>query len=223
MELREIVLDTETTGLSTRQGHRVIEIGCVEIIGGVITGNHYHTYVNARRDVPDEAYKVHGISAEFLQDKPVFPLIARDFLQFINTSNLVIHNAAFDLSFLNHELGLLGETPIEGNRVTDTLMMARKRFPGSPASLDALCQRFNISLSKRDKHGALVDAELTAMVYLCLRADGKQVKLGFDQVAVHKEQKDVRPARLFAASADEVQQHQQLIKRIPNALWKEAK
>lgn len=170
MQVREVVLDTETTGLYPKNGDRIVEIGCVEVINKVRTGKVFHTYVNPQRDMPHEAFKVHGISYEFLQDKPLFRQIAEEFLNFIGTSAVVIHNAGFDLGFLNHELGLVGygSAPINPGKAIDTLTIARKKFPGSPASLDALCRRFNICLAGRDKHGALLDADLLAQVYLHL-------------------------------------------------------
>ncbi|MBS0236083.1 MAG: DNA polymerase III subunit epsilon [Proteobacteria bacterium] len=213
---RKIVLDTETTGLSAFHGHRLIEVACVEIIDGELTGNHYHTYINPKRDVPKDAYEIHGIATEFLYDKPVFPKIADDFLSFIGTSELVIHNAPFDMGFLNHELSLVGHNHIPMNRVIDTLQLARKLFPGAPASLDALCERFNISLSKRHKHGALIDAELLAIVYLYMRAS-RQGKLTFS--GEKKIVRQARPARSFPATAAELEDHKKLLKKISNPLW----
>ena len=165
-EIREIVLDTETSGLRIRDGHRIIEIGCVELKNKRRTGRSYQAYVNPQRGIDAEAMRVHGIASEFLQDKPLFSQIARDFLQFIGNSRLVIHNAAFDISFINYELAICGLPTITNDRVVDTLLMARKKYPGSPASLDSLCKRFAVSLETRNKHGALVDAELLASVYI---------------------------------------------------------
>jgi DNA polymerase-3 subunit epsilon len=163
--MREIVLDTETTGLDPTDGHRVIEIGCVELIDYLPTGQVYHTYINPERDVPEKASAINGIKTEFLADFPVFAKIADDFLSFIGDDKLVIHNAPFDLKFLNAELKLLGLSPLPLHRATDTLLIARKKFPGSPANLDALCRRYEIDLSTRTKHGALLDSELLAKVY----------------------------------------------------------
>lgn len=164
--VREIVLDTETTGLDPSAGHRVIEIGCVELLNHVRTGRTFHTYVNPERDMPTEAERVHGITAAFLADKPRFGEIAADFSAFIGGDTLVIHNAAFDVKFLNAELGRLDGALIENRRVVDTLDIARRRFPGAAASLDSLCRRFGVDLSGRTLHGALLDAELLACVYL---------------------------------------------------------
>lgn len=166
--LREIVLDTETTGLHLKDGHRLIEIGCIELIDKAKTGKHFHAYINPRRLVAEAAYAIHGISDEFLRDKPIFAKVAKDFVDFIGNSRLVIHNAPFDIRFLNHELALVGLPILQSHRVVDTLLIARKKFPGSPVSLDALCKRFAINLDTREKHGALIDAELLAMVYLMM-------------------------------------------------------
>src|SRR3989338_8374687 len=158
--MRKICLDTETTGLDPREGHKIVEIGCVELINGVRTGNDFHVYINPRRDIPIEAFNVHGLSTEFLQDKPIFAHIAHKFLDFIRDTKLIIHNATFDIKFLNFELGLVGSNPISKEFVIDTLIIARNKFPGAQNSLDALCKRFEIDLSKRKKHGALLDSEL---------------------------------------------------------------
>lgn len=164
--MREIVLDTETTGLSPDEGHRIVEIGGVELLNHVPTGRTYHQYINPKRDMPTEAFNVHGISAEFLADKPVFETIAREFVEFVQDAKLVIHNAPFDMGFLNAELRWAGYTPLPNDQALDTLAMARKRFPGSPGSLDALCRRFEIDNSRRTYHGALLDSEILAEVYL---------------------------------------------------------
>lgn len=169
--MRQIVLDTETTGLETRDGHRIIEIGCVELVERRLTGNHYHVYINPQRKVDEGAFKVHGISDEFLADKPVFDSIINDFLAFIGDSELIIHNAAFDMGFLNHELNLArrGPRPLEKQcAVIDTLLMARDKHPRKKNNLDALCRRYDIDNSKRDLHGALLDAEILALVYLAM-------------------------------------------------------
>lgn len=164
--MREIVLDTETTGLDPSGGHRIIEIGCVELINHVPTGQDFHRYLNPERPVPLEAFAVHGLSDAFLADKPRFAEIAEDLVAFLADSRLIIHNAAFDLSFLNRELSQIGWPALPGDRATDTVMMARARFPAAPASLDALCRRFGIDLADRALHGALKDARLLARVYL---------------------------------------------------------
>ncbi|MDM7931707.1 DNA polymerase III subunit epsilon [Tabrizicola sp.] len=164
--MREIVLDTETTGFEPSEGHRVVEIGAVELINHLPTGQTFHQYINPERLMPKEAFEVHGLGDDFLRDKPVFARIGRAFLDFIADAPLVIHNAAFDMKFLNFELGRAGLPTLPPTRATDTLLIARSRFPGSPASLDALCRRFNIDNSMREKHGALLDSEILAEVYL---------------------------------------------------------
>ena len=166
--MREIVLDTETTGLDPRSGHRIIEIGAVEIVDKIITGKQFHTYVNPKRNVPQESYRIHGISANFLQNKPVFENIAAEFVKFIGNSTLVIHNAQFDIKFLNHEFTLIGYPSLPLSNAIDTLKIARQKFPGHKVNLDALCKRYKVDLSSRDFHGALKDAELLAKVYLNL-------------------------------------------------------
>ena len=176
--MREIVLDTETTGFEPNEGHRIVEIGAVELFNHVPTGRTYHQYINPERDMPTEAFEVHGLGNDFLRDKPVFAAIAQDFLDFIGEeAKLVIHNAAFDMKFLNAELGWAKKPLIANDRALDTLMMARRRFPGSPASLDALCRRFNIDNSSRTLHGALLDSEILADVYLEL-IGGRQPVFG---------------------------------------------
>lgn len=178
--MREICLDTETTGLEPRDGHKIVEIGCVEMINGVRTGKTYHIYINPQRDMPEAAFRIHGISNDFLQDKPLFKDIAQDFIDFIKDSKLIIHNAAFDMKFINFELRQCDMEIIERGVVIDSLQMARNKFPGSPNSLDALCKRFNIDSSKRTKHGALLDSELLADVYLEL-CGGSQYSMFKDE------------------------------------------
>jgi DNA polymerase III subunit epsilon len=226
---REIILDTETTGLDPASGHRIVEIGCVETIGAVRTGMFFHTYLNPERDMPEAAERVHGLSEAFLKDKPVFAEKVDEFLEFIADSPLVIHNAGFDMKFINAELGLLGFKPISMQRTVDTVMLARKKFPGSPANLDALCKRFDIDLSARTKHGALLDAELLADVYLELLG-GKQAALILD---AGQESQDVsgqlgntlrikREARCFPPTDEELAAHEQMLEKLVNPLWKEA-
>lgn len=164
--MREIVLDTETTGLSPADGDRIVEIGAVELMGHMPTGNTFHKYINPQRDMPEEAFKVHGLSSEFLSDKPVFSKIAQEFLDFIGDARLIIHNASFDMGFLNAELGWANKPLIPNDQALDTLAIARKKYPGSPSSLDALCRRFGIDNSARTLHGALLDSEILADVYL---------------------------------------------------------
>ncbi len=171
--MREIVLDTETTGFDPESGDRIVEIGAVELWNHVATGNTYHQYINPERSMPQEAFEVHGLGDEFLSDKPVFAKIADDFLKFVGDSKMIIHNAAFDMKFLNAELKWLSKRQLPWEQALDTLAIARKRFPGSPASLDALCRRFNIDNSSRTLHGALLDSEILAEVYLEL-IGGKQ-------------------------------------------------
>ena len=164
--IREIVLDTETTGLSPEEGHRIIEIGALELINHMPTGNKLHLYIQPERDIDEAAEKVHGISSAFLADKPVFKDIADEFLDFIKDDVMIIHNAPFDMGFINAELKRLGHAALPASRALDTLPMARKKFPGAQASLDALCRRFEIDNSHRDLHGALIDADLLAEVYI---------------------------------------------------------
>jgi DNA polymerase-3 subunit epsilon len=164
--MREIVLDTETTGFEPLTGDRLVEIGAVELLNHLPTGKVYHQYINPQRDMPESAFQVHGLSSDFLADKPLFKDVAQAFLAFIGDSKLVIHNASFDMKFLNHELTQAGYATLPMARATDTLLMARSKFPGSPASLDALCRRFGVDNSAREKHGALLDSEILAEVYL---------------------------------------------------------
>ena len=164
--MREIVLDTDTTGFEPETGDRIVEIGAVELLNHMPTGEHFHVYINPERAMPEAAFAVHGLGDDFLRDKPVFAAVAQKFLDFIGDARLVIHNAAFDMKFLNHELGRLGHPPMPIDRAVDTVMMARRKFPGAPASLDALCRRFGIDNSGRTLHGALLDSQLLAEVYL---------------------------------------------------------
>ncbi len=164
--MREIVLDTETTGFDPESGDRIVEIGAVELRGHVPTGATYHEYINPERAMPEEAFQVHGLGDDFLRDKPVFKDVAQGFVDFIGDAKLVIHNAAFDIKFLNAELSWVGLPKIDWERAVDTLAIARKKFPGSPASLDALCRRYGIDNSARTLHGALLDSEILAEVYL---------------------------------------------------------
>ncbi|OOY03578.1 DNA polymerase III subunit epsilon [Thioclava sp. F28-4] len=180
--MREIVLDTETTGFEPGEGDRIVEIGAVELFNHMPTGKTYHQYINPERSMPQEAFQVHGLGDEFLSDKPKFAQIGLDFLNFIGTDSvLVIHNAKFDMKFLNAELGWAGLPLIPDDRALDTLAMARRRFPGSPATLDALCRRFSIDNSSRTLHGALLDSEILAEVYLEL-IGGRQPGFGLQPV-----------------------------------------
>lgn len=229
--MREICLDTETTGLDPKDGHKIIEIACVELINKVKTGNFFHAYINPRRDVPAEAFKVHGISTEFLKDKPIFDHVAYKFLDFIKDGKLVIHNAAFDMKFLNFELRAIGVEMITSSNVIDTLTMARQKFPGAPASLDALCKRFSIDLSKRTKHGALTDSELLADVYIELMG-GAQSGLSFEKVSkslkndvqenseANVEKKNMLAKRDFPISEADLEAHKNFItKNFKSNLW----
>ncbi len=223
---REIVLDTETTGLDPFSGHRIVEIGCIEVMGGIRTGNHFHAYLNPERDMPEEAFRVHGLSTVFLKDKPVFSQKVDEFLEFIKEDTLVIHNAGFDMRFINWELENLGFKPIPMTRATDTVMMARRKFPGAPASLDALCKRFEIDLGARTKHGALLDAELLSDVYLELLG-GRQVTLALDanaqgggSVEVTVTRTFIEP-RSFPIPPEELEAHNALLAKLKNPLWSE--
>ncbi|MCL2715250.1 MAG: DNA polymerase III subunit epsilon [Alphaproteobacteria bacterium] len=175
--MREIVLDTETTGLEPRQGDRLVEIGCVEIVNRMPTGQTFHRYLNPERDMPQSAFEVHGLSGEFLATKPLFAAVVDDFLAFIGDSQLVIHNAPFDIGFINAELERLKRPVISPDRLVDTLLLARRKHPGVSNRLDDLCSRYAIDNSHRDKHGALIDAELLAEVYIDL-IDARQSQLG---------------------------------------------
>ena len=175
----EVILDTETTGLSTSTNHRIVEIGCVELKDQISTNKIFHTYINPQREVSEDAFKMHGYSAKFLSDKKVFSEIVEDFLNFIKDKKLVIHNAPFDLSFLDYELKLINKKPIDKKNVVDTLELARSKYPGSQNSLDALCKRFNIDNSRREKHSALVDCQLLKEVYINL-LDQKEPKLNLE-------------------------------------------
>lgn len=226
---REIVLDTETTGLDPFSGHRIVEIGCVEIIDGLRTGAFFHSYLNPERDVPEEAFRVHGLSAQFLRDKPIFAEKVDGFLEFVADSPLVIHNAAFDIKFVNFELDRLGFTALLMDRVVDTMLIARKKFPGSPANLDALCKRFNIDLSSRTKHGALLDAELLADVYLDLMG-GRQAMLVLDANSPKAAASNNLAAtgnktfiedRNFTVTEEEIAAHAEMLKKIKNPIWVE--
>jgi len=182
--MREIVLDTETTGLEPGLGHRLIEIGCIELLNRIPTGNTFHRYLNPERDVPQEAFAVHGLSAEFLTDKPLFSAIVDELTAFLGDDPLVAHNAAFDLSFLNAELERVSRPPLPRDRLVDTLLLARRKHPGSSNRLDDLCVRYKIDNSRRTKHGALLDAELLAEIYVEL-IGARQALLGLAEATVN--------------------------------------
>lgn len=223
---REIILDTETTGMDPYSGHRIVEIGCIELHGTIPTGKHYHSYLNPERAMPEEAFRVHGLSEEFLRDKPLFSEIVEEFLQFIGEAPLIIHNAAFDMRFLNAELERLGFTALPVTRAIDTVQIARRKFPGSPANLDALCRRFCIDLSARTKHGALLDAELLAEVYLELTG-GRQSALFLEKEArgearLAQKAAAALPAREFPLTAEEAEAHANMLASMKNPLWNSA-
>ncbi len=224
--LREIVLDTETTGMDPATGDRLVEIGCVELINHLPTGKNYHIYINPERDIPSEATAVHGITNEFVKDKPTFGEIVGEFTDFIREDRLVIHNAEFDTKFLNAELRKFGFPSLDNRRVFDTLRMAREKFPGSPANLDALCRRFGIDNSSRTLHGALLDAQLLAEVYLELLG-GRQQGLGIGEVkketAVQNSvsvERAYREPRPFSVSEDEQKSFDAMLEKIKNPMWK---
>ena len=179
----EVILDTETTGLSNTEKHRIVEIGCIELNNQISTNNIFHEYINPQRPVSEEAYKIHGYSDKFLSDKKIFAEISEDFLNFIKNKKLIIHNAPFDLSFLNYELKLINQKIIDKKDVIDTLEMARAKYPGAQNSLDALCKRFNIDNSKREKHNALIDCNLLKEVYINL-VDQKEPKLNLENAEI---------------------------------------
>lgn len=206
---REIVLDTETTGLSPADGDRLVEIGCVELINHIPSGRHHHVYINPQRSMPEEAFRVHGLSEEFLSDKPLFSAVVGDFLDFIGDAKLIIHNAAFDIGFLNAELKKAGQ-PVLSNEVIDTVMVARAKHPGSRVSLDALCKLYGIDNSRRTLHGALLDSEILAEVYLEL-IGGKQVSLAL--IAENR----VSGADAIAARADVAPRPVPLVRKITEA------
>ena len=225
--MREIVFDTETTGLNPAGGDRMVEIGCVEIFNRVETGRHFHAYFNPERDMPFEAQEIHGLSNLFLSDKPRFAERVEELLDFIEDSPLVAHNAGFDFGFLNFELDRCGRGAVGMHRMVDTLMLARSRHPGAKHSLDALCVRFGIDRSHRVKHGALLDAQLLAQVYVELTG-GRQIGLGLVaetvSVAVPASARPVtirepRPARPHFAAAEELERHRAFISRLVEPLW----
>jgi len=223
--MREIVFDTETTGLSFAGGDRMVEIGCVELFNRVETGRVYHAYYHPERDMPVEAFNVHGLSATFLSDKPLFAHAVDELVDFIAGDPLIAHNAGFDFSFLNGELHRCGRDPVCRSRMVDTLQIARSRHPGAKHSLDALCARFGIDRSHRVLHGALLDAQLLAQVYVELMG-GRQIGLGLvSEIAaaaapiVAEAPVQRRPARIFAASEGELAAHAAFLTRISDPIW----
>lgn len=225
--MREIVLDTETTGLDPLAGHRVVEVGCIELVNTVATGKTFHAYFNPEMIMPAGAEEIHGLTDDFLADKPLFADRVEEFLAFIGDDQLVIHNAQFDIGFLNAELERVGRAKL-GNAYVDTVSMARRKFPGQRASLDALCERFSIDNSSRTKHGALLDSELLAEVYLEL-SGGRQRVLGLATELVGlaagmltASNLPVRPARPHAASAAELAAHAAFMAQITEPMWLQA-
>lgn len=223
MTLREVALDTETTGLNPGVGHRIVEIGCVELINHVPSGETFQCYLNPERDMPAEAFAVHGLSQEFLEGQPLFSEVVDDFLEFMGDSQLIIHNAEFDMGFINAELTRLERPPLSMDRATDTVRMARSKFPGAPANLDALCKRYQIDLTDRSLHGALKDARLLAAVYLEL-VGGRQPGLGLAASANATEAEEhsapvQRPPRPHAPSAEEEAAHKKFLESLTEPLW----
>jgi DNA polymerase III subunit epsilon len=222
--VREIVLDTETTGLDPASGHRVVEIGAIELLNAIPTGQSFHVYLDPERDMPEEAFRVHGLPLEFLTGKPLFSVICGDLVEFLGEARIVAHNAEFDMRFLNAELARLDLAPIGAHRVIDTLALARRKFPGASNSLDALCLRFGVDASRRTKHGALLDAEILAEVYAEL-CGGRQATLIFGGLSSGAAGADVlltqRPEPLAPRLApDELAAHQAFIASLgEKALW----
>ena len=229
--VREIVFDTETTGFNAEEGERLVEIGAVELINHIPTGKTYHQYINPEKEVPEEAYKVHGLSYEFLKDFPTFDKVADEWLEFIGEDSiLVAHNAQFDINFVNYELKQLGKPTLSWDRVVDTLEIARNMFPGARNNLDALCKRFGVDNSSRTNHGALLDAELLAKVYLeLLGGQEPSMQLGENAhrdsavaktVSVQSLKRQFRPARDFPLSAEDLAAHEEFMNnKIKDSVW----
>ena len=223
--MREIILDTETTGLDPKAGHRLVEIACIELINRVPTGNVFHRYANPERDMPAEAFAVHKLSSEFLADKPLFASYAEELIAFIGGDDIVAHNAEFDMRFLNAEFERAGKPPHPGKSI-DTVAMARQKYPGQPASLDALCKRLGVDNTMRTVHGALLDAELLAAVYLEMNG-GRQHGFALAEetaaaaIAVAPVLRDgpVRPPRPHAPSAAELEAHAAFLGKLKNPIW----
>ena len=222
--MREIILDTETTGLDPKSGHRIVEIGAIELINHIPTDNIYHCYINPEREVDQGAFEVHGLSTQFLSQFENFETVVDEFNAFIKSDPLIIHNAPFDIGFLNSELLAIGRKPIDENRIIDTLPMARQKFPGAQVNLNALCRKYNIDNSHRDLHGALVDADLLASVYLeliggkqpGLRLANERKKQSVTELVVQKE----RMKRVFAVNATELEAHSRLLDSLANPIWR---
>jgi DNA polymerase-3 subunit epsilon len=230
MAMREIVLDTETTGLEPGEGHRIVEVGAIELINHVPSGRSFHAYVNPERTMPEDALRVHGLTSAFLAEQPRFAEVVDGFLAFLDhdrtgapaPGKLVAHNASFDVAFINMELALLGRPPLPAERVVDTLVIARQRYPGAPNSLDALCRRFEVDASARTRHGALLDSELLAEVYLGLLG-GRQP--GFELIQVRAPRVAATAARVrreprpHHASSEELAAHAALVEMITDPVW----
>ena len=224
--MREIIFDTETTGFEPSDGHRMVEIACLELINQIPTGRKFQRYLNPERDIPEAAFRIHGLTEQFLSDKPKFAEIADDLLEFIGDAPLVAHNAEFDMRFLNAELALLKRQTIALDRAVDTIRLARQRFPGAPASLDALCKRFAIDNTQRTLHGALLDAQLLAEVYLQLLG-GPQTGLSLQadvaeeaaRAALAVAGRVVRPPRPHAAPAEELAAHAAFVATLKDPVW----
>ncbi|MFU7502164.1 MAG: DNA polymerase III subunit epsilon [Candidatus Tisiphia sp.] len=228
-QLREVILDTETTGLDPKNGHRIVEIGAIEMVNKVLTGKHFHFYINPKRDMPTEAYRIHGISGEFLKDKPPFEEIVDEFLGFISNSRLIIHNAAFDIKFINYELSLLKRPSteyLELSNIIDTLALARKMFPRMKANLDALCKRYKIDNSSRKLHGALKDAALLAEVYVELTG-GRQISFNInsqkaqniDDLVVQTTMANKKNTIVIKPTKEELQKHKEFLSKILSPIW----
>ena len=218
--MREVVLDTETTGLNPDDGDRIVEIGCVELLNHLPTGEEFHTYINPGMTMPESAFKIHGLSDEFLRDKPGISDVLDAFLDFLGSSTLVIHNAEFDLKFLRREISVVGGSRELKNQVVDTLSEARKKFPGAQASLDALCRRFKIDNSDRELHGALKDARILSKVYFELLG-GSQTGLNLTNEAtqVIPAQKIERSYREYSLTPEEVKEHEKFMEKIKDPIW----
>ena len=234
--MRIVVLDTETTGLEPSRGHRIIEIGCVELVNRRLTGNHYHVYINPQREVDEGAMEVHGITNEFLADKPLFEDIAEEFVNFVKGAELVIHNAPFDVGFINHEFDKLAQHPgkLDGMcKITDTLVMARSKHPGQKNNLDALCKRYGVDNSSRTLHGALLDSEILADVYLLMTGGQTNLSLGSDDMQdggsqasrIIRLSEDREPLPVLKATDDELAAHNERLalisKKAGRCLWQD--
>ncbi|HCB15860.1 MAG TPA: DNA polymerase III subunit epsilon [Alteromonas sp.] len=230
--MRQIVLDTETTGINPKEGHRIIEIGCVEVINRRLTGNHFHVYINPKREIEQEAIEVHGITNEFLADKPVFADVAGEFIEFIRGGQLVIHNAPFDVGFMDHEFAMHGPTASVKTKeicgVLDTLVLARDMHPGQKNNLDALCKRYGIDNSHRELHGALLDAEILADVYLMMTGGQTDLNLSGNNQAnsggaevVRRIPRNGKKLKVIQATADELTQHEARLDLVQNPIWRQ--